>query len=459
MSANAASRAGLTPGLLLAGVLLLAVATLFLVSCQRREGAGENASAAPVAPLTSNASEDAPRSAQTCRVRLVFADDEPVESVAFHVESRPADDAPYELVGRGLTNSDGGFLVTLYENWRRGRAVRLVLSDGEQLAVDPREFDLASGALLEVAVAGARVSLEVVNQRGDPLRDRTIYYEYADTSDAATGGAQLFGKTDRLGRCKRDFRSPATIFVFAVNASGVRCTDRVAIAMQPGIAANHATLTGPGVLPAGGLYVTVVDELDRPLELALVRLSRGEKQLHSDWPSESARVFEHLEPGEYVLHALPLIDEAERYDLQSPNYIETRVNVQVGDTIDDVRVPLTRAAFLVLDISRTGEWSDMSAYLRVPGEDDLAGPAADARTLPSHRRGFGWVRFVDATGRDRTEDATFPRRFREPGRYWCLAPPGTFEVVFFEPRDKRTRYPRGPVELTSARETALAVEF
>jgi len=68
--------------------------------------------------------------------------------------------------------------------------------------------------------------------------------------------------------------------------------------MQPGIAANHATLTGPGVLPAGGLYVTLVDELDRPLDLALVRLSRGEKQLHSDWSSESVRVFEHLKPGE-----------------------------------------------------------------------------------------------------------------------------------------------------------------
>jgi hypothetical protein len=459
MSANADSGAGRTRRLLVAGVLLLAVATLVLVSRQRRERAREHASAAPEAPLKSNASEDAQRSARTCRVRLSFADGEPAEGVAFHVESRPADDAPYELVGRGLTNSDGSFLVRLYENWRQGRAVRLVLSDGEQLAVDPQEFDLASGALLEVEVTGARVSLEVVNRRGDPLRERTVYYENADSSGEATGMAQRFGTTDRLGRVRRDFGASTTIVAFAVNSSGARCTDRVALAMQPGIAANRATLTGPGALPSGGLYVTVVDELDRPLERALVRLSRGEKELESDWSSNSVRVFEHLEPGEYVLHALPLLGEAEREDLQSPNYVAARVKVQVGETIEDVRVPLARAAVLVLDVSRTGEWSDLRAYLRVPGADDFSVPVADVGPLLLRQRGFSWARFVDATGRDRTEEGTFPGSFRDPGRYWCLAPPGTFEVVFFESGDRRTRFPRGPVELTSERETTLTVEL
>ena len=78
---------------------------------------------------------------------------------------------------------------------------------------------------------------------------------------------------------------------------------------------------------------------------------------------------------------------------------------------------------------------DLRAYLRVPGADDLSGPVADVAPLLRRQRGFGWARFVDATGRDRTEEGTFPGSFRDPGRYWRLAPPGTFELVFFESGD------------------------
>jgi hypothetical protein len=462
MSATSETRSGNARGLFVAVVALLAATTLFVLWRERHDRANEVADAISDESLASTmgettTGETTTRRARTCRGRFVFVDGEPAESVGFRVESRPEHDAPYEVVGRGLTKSDGGFSLELYENWRLGRTVRFGLSEGEQLEVDPREFDLASGVPLEVELKGARVALEYVNQRGDPRSSREIHYEYADASGVTEAESPRFGVTDRRGCARRDFRTPTTIVVWAANASGTRCSDRVAIAMQAGVRANRRTLTS--LLPPGGLYVTVVDELDRPLNHARVSLSRSGRAVEPAGGSGSLYEYELLHPGEYVLVVSPPRREDEHDDLAAPQYVFTRVLVEVEDSIEDMRVPLPRAALLVLDVSRTGEWSDTWAYLRVPGEDDASVRAADAPPLPPWRDALRWARFVDATGRDRTEDATFPRKFREPGRYWCLVPPGTFEVVFFEAHDKRTRFPRGPVELTSERETTLAVEF
>lgn len=493
MSAAAETHGGRLRGLLLAGVALLAAAALFVVWRERRDGAGERiaervastserrgadslslnapsstSSDVPAPDLGASTpavdagspglrTTTAPRNARACRGRFVFVDGEPGASVGFVVESRPSDDAPYVVVGRGLSKSDGSFSLQLFEAWQVGRPVRFAASPGERLNIDSSEHSLPSDAPLEVAVSGARVTLQVVDSRGAPAPNLKLCYRQLKVPDASAESALQFGTTDRDGRDYLDFLAPETIVVWAVDADEADCTDRVEIAAQHGVRANRVRLTAPGLPLTGGLRVTVVDELDRPLERAFVSLYRGRKYLPGFKKSDEAFVYEQLAPGEYTLEAQPSSTGAERNDAGPPPYLAAEMCVVVSDRVEDVRISLQRAAILVLDVVRTNESWGLGAYLRLPEELTARSRAADANR--SLNRRLSWARFADATGVVWSERELFCGSFHQPGRYWCYAPPGRFEVVFEKAREWPACHPRGLVELESERETTLAVEF
>ena len=493
MSAAAEKRGGGILGLLLAAVVSLAATTVFVVwrfsaqgsspesghSTPASRGADDEAPAlsAPSSVQSSNPasthdrasaresraastgseSPAAPRSGRLCRGRFVFVDGEPAASVGFIVESRPSDDAPYVLVGRGLSMSDGSFSLQLFESWQVGRPVRFACSPGERLTIDSMEHALPSDTSLEVAVSGARVTLQVVDSRGAPVPNLKLCYRPLAARDASAEAVLQFGTTDRDGRDFLDFVTPEALVVWAVNADEIDCTDRVELVARHGVRANRTTLIAPRLPLPGGLRVTVVDEFDRPVDRAVAELRRGRRSWLELGRSGKPLVFEQLEPGEYTLLARPRSSDSERNSSARAPHLPARMRVDVSDRVEVVRISLHRAAILMLDVSRTGEWTDVHAYLRVPEKQEAPSHADDED--PSLGRGLSWTRFVDAAGGVWTDGGTSSGLFRQPGRYWCHTPPGKFEVVFVKQGEVVVHEPRGPVELTSERETTLAVEF
>jgi len=460
---RAETRTGRVRGLLVAGVAALAAGTLFVVWRERRDGVRDvlpelaDSTVAPTAAAPGSELPPGPRSARMCRGRLVFADGEPAASVGFVVESRPSDEAPYVVVGRGLSKSDGSFALELFETWQYGRPVRFAASPGERLNIDALERSLPSDAPLEIAVSGARVTLQVVDSRGAPVRDLKLCYRMLEARDASTETVLQFGTTDRGGRDYLDFVSPQTIVVWAVNVDDVDCTDRVEIAAQHGVRANRTTLTAPRLPLPGGLRVTVVDEFDSPLEQAFVSLTRGRHYLPCFNKSDETFVYEHLEPGEYTLQAQPTSTGAESNDPASPPYLAAEMRLNVSDRVEDVRVSLQRAALLVLDVVRTSESPEFGVFLRLPEELEAASRAVGAARFAL--RGLTCTRFVDAAGVVRWDSATRCSPFHVPGRYWLQAPPGTFEVVIVQVGEEPRYFPRGLVELKSGQETTRTVKF
>jgi hypothetical protein len=460
---RAETRTGKVRGLLVAGLAVLAAATLFVVWRERRDGVRDvlpelaDSTVAPTAAAPGSELPPGPRSARTCRGRFVFVDGEPGASVGFVVESRPSDDAPYVVVGRGLSKSDGSFSLQLFESWQHGRPVRFAASPGERLKIDSLEHSLPSDAPLEVAVSGARVTLQVLDSRGAPAPNLKLCYKPLVSTDASAETALHFGTTDRDGRDYLDFLTPETIVVWAVNADEADCTDRVEIAAQHGVRANRTTLTAPRLPLPGGLRVTVVDELDRPLEQAFVSLTRGRHYLPCFNKSDETFVYEHLEPGEYTLQAQPTSTGAESNDSASLPYLAAEMRLNVSDRVEDVRVSLQRAALLVLDVVRTGELPEFGVFLRLPEELEAASRALGAARFAL--RGLTCTRFVDAEGVVRWDSATRCSPFHVPGRYWLQAPPGTFEVVIVQVGEEPRYFPRGLVELKSGQETTRSVKF
>lgn len=491
MNAAAEKRGGGIRGWLAAGVVLLALAVLFVVwrerrgsvrerlperaeSSSERRGAGAASEAlnaplgeashardvstpADVAASPERESTTAPRSARSCRGRFVFVDGEPAPSVGFVVESRVSNDAPYAVVGRGVSKSDGSFSLELFENWRLGRPVRFAASPGERLNIDSSEHSLPSDAPLEVAVSGARVTLQVVDSRGAPVPNLKLCYRQLKAPDASAESALQFGTTDRNGRDYLDFLTPEAIVVWAVDADEADCTDRVEIAAQHGVRANRVRLTAPGLPLTGGLRVTVVDEFDQPIEQAFVSLYRGREYLPGFKKSDKAFVYEPLAPGEYTIEAQPTRTGAERHDVAPPPYLAAQMRIVVSSRVEDVRIALQRAAILVLDVQRTSPLPELSACLCLPEEQESASRAVGA--VPWSLRDIVCTRFVDAAGVVRFDTATRRTSFSEPGRYWLHAPPGTFEVVVVPTGEESRSFSRGLVELKSEQETVLAIKF
>lgn len=427
---------------------------VYLDEAQRTRDASKPAD---VATSPGRESTTAPRSARSCRGRFLFVDGEPAPSVGFVVESRASDDAPYAVVGRGLSKPDGSFSLELFENWRLGRPVRFAASPGERLNLDSVERSLSSDAPLEVAVSGARVTIQVVDSRGAPARDLKLCYRPLASTQASAEPALHFGTTDREGRDYLDFVTPETIVVWAVGADEADCTDRVELAAQHGVRANRVRLTAPGLPLKGGLRVTVVDEFDQPIEQAFVSLYRGREYLPGFKKSDMAFVYEPLAPGEYTLEAQPTRTGAERHDAALPPYLAAQTRVVVSGRVEDLRIALKRAAILVLDVQRTSPLPELSACLCLPEEQESASRAVGA--VPWSLRDIVCTRFVDAAGVVRFDTATRRTSFSEPGRYWLHAPPGTFEVMVFQAGEESRYFSRGLVELKSEQETVLAIKF